>query len=137
MINLTGSVAEATEVELIGGDSDNSYLVVSVRTCDQETTQIRIGHEHIKRLADVLPRDRNLRGNTTPSSAAAGYLVVGAERINLNVDPMGDQVFLALDQASGLRFLLPLTVKLADRLAEVGCEASRLLRSIRGPKTVN
>ena len=137
MVNSSISIAEATNVELIGGTGDDSYLIVSVRIPNQEPTQIRIGHEYIRQLADVLPRQQSSSKNKTSAPAPAGYVVIGAETIDLNVDPMREQAALVLDHGSGLKCLLPLTIDLADRLAEVGREASRLLRCFAEPKIIN
>jgi len=137
MINSPASVAEATKVELIDGTGDDPYLIVSVRIHDQEPTQIRIGHEHIRHLADVLPRHQNSHRNKASAPAPAGYVVIGAKTIDLNVDPMGEQAALVLDHGNGLKCLLPLTIDLADQLAEVGREASGLLRCFAGPRIIN
>ena len=130
-------VAEATNVEIVDGASDHSYLIVSVQTPDQELTKIRIGHEHVRHLTDALPRPRASCRIEASAPAPAGYVVIGAEALDLAVDAMREQAALVLDSGSELKCLLPLTIDMAERLAELGREASRLLRCFAETKTIN
>jgi hypothetical protein len=137
MSNNLPPVAEATNVELIDGASDDSYLIVSVQIPDREPTKIRIGHEHIKHLTNALPHHQTSYRTEVPVSTPAGYVIIGAEAIDLAVDSMREQVAVILDSGSELKCLLPLTIDMAERLVELGREASQLLRGFAEARTIN
>jgi hypothetical protein len=137
MVNNLGPVAEATNVELVDGASDNSYLIVSVQIPDREPTKIRIGHEHIKHLTDALPHHQTSYRTEVSAPTPAGYVIIGAESIDLAVDSMREQAALVLDSGSKLKCLLPLTIEMAERLVELGREASQLLRGFADARTIN
>lgn len=137
MSNNLAPVTEATDVELIDGASDDSYLLVSVQISDRELTKIRIGHEHIKHLTDALPHHPTSYRTEVSAPTPAGYVIIGAEAIDLAVDSMREQVAVVLDSGSELKCLLPLTIDMAERLVELGREASQLLRGFADARTIN